>query len=350
MVMGNAGIGPARAKCTALNGRHEAVPAPNPPSRAAVPQAWEDDLVGRLSKALARASGPPPDGETWIGDDAAVLAPPDGVLLLATDAAVAGVHADLGLVGLDDLGWKALTATVSDIAAMGGRPTHALVTICGPPGTDLDRLNAGVAEASAEWSCPVVGGDLSGAPVVVVVVAVSGSVESGGRPPVARSGAVPGDRLFVTGPLGGSAAGLRLLREEAGPPAGAGLADVVAAHRRPRARVAEGETARRAGASAMIDVSDGLSIDAGRLARASGVGLALDGVPVAAGATEDEALGGGEDYELVVATGDPEGLLAAFAAVGLRPPLPIGRCSDDPEERRVGGRPLGEAGWQHELG
>lgn len=319
--------------------------------------------MGRLSVALTRASGPPPVGELWIGDDAAVLAPPAGILLLATDAAVAGVHADLDLVGLDDLGWKALAATVSDISAMGGRPAHALVTICGPPGTDLDRLNQGVAEASAEWACPVVGGDLSGAPVVVVVVAVSGTVEPDGPPPVARSGAAPCDRLFVTGALGGSAAGLRLLRAGAGvpnprgpagpvadPAADAGvLAALASAHRRPRARVAEGEAARRAGASAMIDVSDGLSIDAGRLAWASGVGLALDEVPVAPGARVDEALGGGEDYELVVATGDPEGLLAAFEAAGLRPPLPIGRCTGDPTERRLAGRPLALGGWQHEF-
>jgi len=281
------------------------------------------------------------------------VAPPDGPLLLATDAAVAGVHADLGLVGLDDLGWKALTATVSDIAAMGGRPSHALVAILGPPGTDLEALNRGVAEASGEWSCPVVGGDLSGAPVVAVVVAVSGSLEAAGPPPVTRSGARPGDRLFVTGPLGAAAAGLRRLRAAGAAPGDPGPGDpaaLVAAHRRPRARLAEGETARRAGASAMIDVSDGLAIDAGRLAGASGVGLALDAVPVAAGATDAEALGGGEDYELVVATGDPDGLLVAFAAAGLRAPLAIGWCSDDPAERCLAGRPLGSAGFQHDVG
>jgi thiamine-monophosphate kinase len=270
---------------------------------------------------------------------------------MATDAAVAGVHADLGLVGLDDLGWKALTATVSDIAAMGGRPAHALVAILGPPGTDLEALNRGVAEASGEWSCPVVGGDLSGAPVVAVVVAVSGSLERVGPPPVTRAGARAGDRLFVTGPLGGAAAGLRLLRGADGVPGGpAPAADLVAAHRRPRARLAEGEAARRAGASAMIDVSDGLAIDAGRLAGASGVGLALDTVPVADGATSAEALGGGEDYELVVATADPDGLLGAFAAAGLRAPLAVGWCSDDPAERCLAGAALGSAGFQHEFG
>ncbi len=323
------------------------MPPPNPPPGAARPRATEDELVARLSVALTRASGPPPPSEIWIGDDAAVLERPPGVLLLATDAAVAGVHADLALVGVDDLGWKALTATVSDIAAMGGRPTHALVSICGPPGTDLDRLVDGVAEASAEWDCPVVGGDLSGAPALVVVAAVSGTVGPGGPPAVTRAGARPGDNLFVTGPLGASAAGLRLLREgpgRSGPPA------AVTAHRRPRARVAEGQVARRSGASAMIDVSDGLSIDAGRLALASGVGLALDEVPVAEGARLDEALGGGEDYELVLATAEPNRLVDGFAAAGLRPPIPIGRCTPEPTERRLAGRPLDPVGFEHRFG
>ena len=163
----------------------------------------------------ARATGPAPDAELWIGDDAAVVAAPHGPLVLAADAVVEGVHADLSLVSLDDLGWKALSAAVSDIGAMGARPLHALVTICVPPGTDLDALAEGVAEASAAWNCPVVGGDLSAAAQVVVSVAVSGVLE-GGRPPVTRAGASAGDVLVVTGPLGGSAAGLRLLRSGRG--------------------------------------------------------------------------------------------------------------------------------------
>ncbi len=165
-------------------------PLPTRPRHAGA-RPGEDEVVARLSAALTRASGPAPAGETWIGDDAAVLGPPAGPLVLAT-AAVAAAHADLALVGPDDLGWKALAATLSDLAAMGARSQgHALVSVCGPPDTDLDRLVAGVAGASAEWACPVVGGDLSGAPVLVVVVATAGSVEPGGPPPVRRSGATP---------------------------------------------------------------------------------------------------------------------------------------------------------------
>ncbi|HTZ08165.1 MAG TPA: AIR synthase-related protein, partial [Acidimicrobiales bacterium] len=124
-------------------------------------------------------------------------------------------------------------------------------------------------------------------------------------------------------------------------------AALVLAHRRPRARLAEGETARLAGCRALVDVSDGLAADLGHLASASGVGYRLDAVPVAEGATLDEALGGGEDYELVLATPDPEALVAAFAAAGLAPPLALGRCSADTAERTLAGAPVPPAGYEH---
>lgn len=293
------------------------------------------------------ALGPAPAGEIWIGDDAAVVAAAGGRLVLATDACVAGVHADLSLVGLDDLGWKALTSTVSDVAAVGGRPSHAVVAVCAPAGTDADRLMRGVAEAAARWGCPVVGGDLAVAGQVVVSVAATG-VLGGAEPPVRRSGAAPGHHLVVTGPLGASAAGLRLLRR--GGARTPGEAALVASHRRPEARLEEGLVARAAGASAMMDISDGLALDAHRLAGASGVGIALDDVPVAEGATEEEALGGGEDFELVIATPDPVHLAEAFAAAGLRPPIEVGRCTEDVGERTLRGQPFARAGFEHAVG
>jgi thiamine-monophosphate kinase len=308
--------------------------------------ASEDAVVGRIAAILEAASGPAPLGEIWIGDDAAVVQVPAGPLVLATDACVAGVHADLALVGLDDLGWKALTATVSDIGAVGGWPRHALVSVAAPVGTEVERLTAGVAAAAARWGCPVVGGDVTTAGQLMVSVAATGAL-AGPRPPVLRSGASAGDHLMVTGPLGGSAAGLRVLRR--GDATGAQEAALVESHRRPQARLAEGAVARDAGATAMMDVSDGLALDAHRLATASGVGFALDSVPVAPGATEEEALGGGEDFELLIAVEDPEGLASAFAAAGLRPPLPIGRCTADPAERTLCGRPLAPLGYQHLL-
>ena len=294
----------------------------------------------RVIERLRRLLPEPPPGQTWIGDDAAVVPPPTGRLVLTCDAVVAGVHADLALVGLDDLGWKALSVSVSDVAAMGCRPLYALVTVCGPPETDIDLLYAGIAEAAERYGCPVVGGDLAGAPQLVVSVSVAG--ETGDGAPVLRAGARPGDRVFVTGQLGASAAGLRLLREGSQDP-------VTMAHRRPLARVAEGTAARTAGASAMVDVSDGLSADVAHLAGASGVGVALAVVPVAGRATPEEALGGGEDYELVFTAPDPGDVAAAFAEAGLRPPLAIGVCTTDPAERSLAGKPLASAGWEHDF-
>lgn len=298
-----------------------------------------------------------PPGEVWIGDDAAVLRVPGAQLVASTDAVVGGVHADLDLVGLDDLGWKALATAISDIAAMGARPTHCLVSVTGPPDTDLVELYRGIAQASQRWSCPVVGGDLVSAALLVVSVSVLGVIP-GGQRAVLRSGARPGDSIFVTGGLGASAAGLAWLRSRrsgvsgAGGDTGAGGGvgeRLACAHRRPLARVAEGHAAAAGGATAMIDVSDGLATDLTQLALASSVGFELEDVPVAEGASEAEALGGGEDYELVF-TAAGAGVAAAFAAAGLRPPQRIGRCVADPSLRRLRGQQLGRLGWEHEWG
>jgi thiamine-monophosphate kinase len=305
--------------------------------------------IERIRRGLAGRFGGPPSGEVWIGDDAAVLGEQEGSLLLTTDLTVAGVHADLGVMGLDDLGWRAFVAAVSDIAAMGGVPCHALVGVAGPPSTDLDLLYEGIGSAAEAHGCPVVGGDLSTAWQVVVSVTVTGRSD-GPAPPVLRSGASPGDFLLVTGALGASAAGLCVLRERGLGRARAGgdaEAALVAAHVRPRARLKEGVTARRAGATAMIDISDGLVADLGHLAEASGVGFALEDVPVTVGARADEALGGGEDYELVMAVPDPDRVVAAFADAGFGAPIPIGVCTDDPALRTLRGVSLPTVGFEH---
>jgi thiamine-monophosphate kinase len=122
------------------------------------------------------------------------------------------------------------------------------------------------------------------------------------------------------------------------------------AHRRPRARLAEGVAARCAGTSAMIDVSDGLLLDLARLADASAVGFALEEVPVCPGATLDDALGGGDDYELVMAHPDGAVLTRAFADSGLRPPLVIGSCVGDPATRTLRGEGVSLRGYVHPWG
>jgi thiamine-monophosphate kinase len=316
--------------------------------------------IERIRRLLPAA----PAGETWIGDDAAVVTGPAGeALLFAADAVVEGVHFDFELVEASDVGWKALAVNVSDIAAMGGRPLQAVVSVVGVGAAMLDELFSGIVEAATEYGCDVVGGDLSSGPCLMVSVAITGT--TGERQAVLRSNARPGDLLYVTGALGRSAAGLRALRAASGhleapgsrsapgsghPSGDAALSHLLsAAYRRPAARVAEGLAASRAGATAMIDVSDGLGIDLDRLASASAVGVVLDTVPVADGATREDALAGGEDYELVFSAGDPDAVSSAFKAASLRPPLRIGMCVQDQNIRRLGAEALPATGWEHRL-
>jgi thiamine-monophosphate kinase len=311
----------------------------------------EDETLQRIRHALGggiEAGG--------LRDDAAAVAVPNGgPVIVSVDSVVDGVHVDLGLCSPHDVGWKALMGALSDLAAMGARPIGALVALCVPEAAGGGEMTLGVMEGVAQASqasgCPVVGGDVSAAGVLVVSVTVMGTVDGG--TPVPRSGAAAGDVILVTGPCGGSAAGLRVLRSGAEV---AGLdrveAALAAAYRRPVARLAEGEAARRVGASAMIDVSDGLALDLHRLADVSGVGFTLDSVPVAEGATVDDALGGGEDYELVVVIGAglADACARSWAGAGLRPLHRIGVVTADPSERTLRGRDLAQLGWQHRLG
>jgi thiamine-monophosphate kinase len=300
-------------------------------------------LTGEFAAIAAFADqlpGPTDPRQVWIGDDAAVLSvPAGGRLLLATDAVVEGVHADLTLTGLDDLGWKAIAAAVSDIAAMGGDPGHAVVAVGAPAGTDVALLYEGVQASASAHRCPVVGGDLVASTVLMVAVTVTGSCEA---EPVLRRGARPGDGVWVSRPLGAAAAGLRYHRRA---PHGRDHAELRQAHARPSAELDAGRAARRAGATAMIDVSDGLAADLGHVADASGVGMRLESVPVAPGATLDEALGGGEDFALAFCAPD-EGLVAT-AFSGLRAPVRIGTCTDSAGELTLAGATLDRAGWEH---
>ena len=263
----------------------------------------ETEAVARLQASLP--IGPP--GQTWVGDDAAVV---DGGLLLAVDSVVAGVHVYAG-APLSEVGYRAVVRNVSDIAAMGGRPLHLLVAIVGA--VDIADLYAGIVEAASEYDCSVVGGDISSGPALVLTVAITGRCLGGG--PVLRSGARAGDDVWVTGPLGGAAASNYRMR--------------------PVARVAEGEAARNAGATAMIDISDGLYLDARRVAEASGVGIVIeDGlVPVADGATLAQAVGGGDDYELLYT------LPPGRSGPGVR----VGRCTPNPTELPPA------VGWVHDV-
>jgi len=322
----------------------------------------EQDALARLARLLPTA----PAGETWFGDDAAVVRLPGWggaaglgeivgrgqagpLLLLAVDAVVGDVDADLALTTLADLGWKALAVNLSDIAAMGGRPGHAVVSVVGLSPPKVEELYEGILEASVLYSCPVVGGDLSQGHEVVISVTVTGWAD---ERPVLRSGARPGDRIWVTGPLGAAAAGLRWLRAHGRPKPATAEAALVRAHARPRPALAEGVAARRAGATAMIDVSDGLVADLAHIAEASGVGFDLcpePELPVAPGATLEEALGGGDDYVLAFTMAPRTDAAGVFSAAGLPLPFLIGECVSDPGQRSSAGRALPVTGWEHRL-
>jgi thiamine-monophosphate kinase len=213
------------------------------------------------------------------------------------------------------------------------------------------ELFGGMREACDEYALWLVGGDLSRGRDASIAVTVTGEVAPGKA--ILRSGARAGDRVVVTGELGGSAAGLRLADVATTNEQQVAL---VRRHLRPTARVGEGGVLAAHGATAMMDVSDGLTIDLARLARASRVGatVALGDVPVADGATLEDALGGGEDYELLAALPDDEAVEAARGELkeGFGVPLTqIGRIVDgegltaiEPDGTE---RPLEPAGWDH---
>jgi thiamine-monophosphate kinase len=293
-------------------------------------------LIRRLRSGLAaRAAGV----LTGVGDDTAVLAPTPGAALLATtDLVIENVHFRRGTapprdVGWKDVGWKALAVNLSDIAAMGGRPRWALIGLALPDDTDLadvDALYAGLREAAAPHGVAIVGGDTCASRSGLVLdVTLLG--EHAGTPRL-RSMARPGHVVAVTGSLGRSAAGLHALETRAGGAAGNGLpaddeAELVAAHRRPTARVAEGHwLAAQPAVHAMIDCSDGLATDLGHVCAESRVGarVAIERLPISAATRRAAAafgrdplawaLSGGEDYELLVTV---EAAAAADVARGL---------------------------------
>jgi thiamine-monophosphate kinase len=260
--------------------------------------------------------------------------------LLCCDAGVAGVHLDPSLFPIEDLGFRTAIAALSDIAAMGGRPIGVVASVCAPGDVDVVAIERGIAEACATTGCSVVGGDLSKAAVTSVTVCALGD-ELGGIS-VTRRGASRGDAVYVTGPLGGAAMGLRLRRD------GAGLDDPeLHWFRRPQARIEAGVVVASSGASAMLDVSDGLVRDLRRLVVASGVGVDLHDVPLCDGATVEEGLGGGEDYELVFTHPDPARVSSAFRSAGLEAPVRIGTVTDAAGAVLYGGVAAPDVGWRH---
>ncbi len=266
----------------------------------------------QLVELIARVAGSGDEVSTGIGDDAAVL---DDGTVVSCDMLVAGVDFHPGRVTARQIGARAAAVNLSDLAAMGARPVCLLAAFGLPPGFEgADEL----AEGIASHGVPLAGGDLSRATELTVTVTAVGRAER----PVLRSGGRPGDVLAVTGSLGGQAA--------------SGYTAEVT----PRLQ----EGLRLAGvATAMIDLSDGIATDAGRLARASGCGgrVFLDRLPLAPGATVEQAAAGGEDYELLAAVPPSYRLPGWLTAVGeLTAETGVALLDGD-------GRARDMSGWDH---
>ena len=284
-------------------------------------------IFPRLPNAASALLGP--------GDDAAVVAAPDGRFVVTTDMMIHGPDFRLAWSTAFDLGWKAAASNLSDVAAMGAVPSALVVALAAPKDTPVSFLESfadGLREACAALSpgCGVVGGDLSVSDTLTIAVTAFGDLE--GRPPVTRSGARVGDVVAVAGVLGQAAAGLRMLFQHGATSSPARGSRDIEAQLQPRPPIHQGRLAAIAGATSMIDLSDGLALDAGRVARASGVAFDLHDL------TPDE-LNGGEDHSL----------LATFPGAVPEGFRVIGRVVDG-EGVLVEGAPHETGGWDPYVG
>ena len=293
-----------------------------------------------------------------IGDDAAVWRTGPGTRVLTTDTMVESVHFRTDLASWREIGWKALAVNLSDVAAMGCEPRVSVVSLGLDPDLEVEavtELYEGMLDACEVYGGEIVGGDIVSSPVLFVTVAMVGDASTIDAPVLDRGAASAGDVIGVTGTLGDSAGGLRLMM------AGDGDLDLEARslarrHLLPSPRIEEGLLLRRIGVRAAMDVSDGLIADAGKMCAASGVGAVIEADRVPASAElrrafpkdwRDLALAGGEDYELVFTA--PSETLARAQGMLETPVTVVGRIVEGEGVEVVGqlGSSAASGGWDH---
>jgi thiamine-monophosphate kinase len=308
-----------------------------------VTQTGEFGLIARIIARL----GADPSVPLGPGDDAAVVAAPDRRVVASTDALVAGRHFRGDWVSPVDVGHRAAAANLADIAAMGAAPTALLVALCAPPDLEVawvDGLVDGLAAEAARVGARVVGGDVSASPTLTIVVTALGDLA--GAAPVTRAGARPGDVVAMAGRIGHAAAGFTVLSRGFRSPK-----LLVDAYRRPQVPYPAGPGAATLGATAMIDVSDGLLADAGHVATASGVAIDFhrEAFPLPEQLRNAAEALGVDPYEWILTGGDDHPLLATFPDGTLLPEewRVVGEVHEG-SGVTVDGKPHhGPPGWDH---
>ncbi|MFC1977005.1 thiamine-phosphate kinase [Chloroflexota bacterium] len=324
----------------------------------------------RLIDLLAKMAYDAPDKEVgaWqqlilgIGDDTAAWYGDDSIQLATVDSLIQDVHFTLDITSWEELGWRALAANLSDIAAMGGLPKYALVSLALPDHTEVEDVTAlyrGMIALAQRFEVAIVGGDTSRAPLLAINITILGSTKGQDKHILTRSAAKPGEQVAVTGYLGGSAAGSEVLTKHLSLDSEA-AASLKQAFLQPNPRVAEGQVLVEHGVKAAVDISDGLISDLNHICKASQVSarIEIDRVPIQPAVRAnfgdralELALSGGEDYELLFTAS--AGVIDKVKATASCPITVIGETTADKagEITLVDGKGnlvnLPKTGWEH---
>ena len=330
-----------------------------------VSELGEFGLIDLLAKMVNSSPGSQASRQQLIigiGDDAAAWYGDASTQLATVDSFIQDVHFSLGIASWNELGWKALAANLSDIAAMGSIPRYALVSLALPDYTEVDDVTAlykGMIELAQEFGVAIIGGDTSSAPLVAITITILGNAKNGDKHILTRSAAEPGEKVAVTGELGAAAAGLEMLNKQLqfNPEATTCLKN---AYLHPYPRITEGQLLVDQGVKTAIDISDGLISDLNHICKASQVSarIEIDRVPIQptvkanfGDKSLELALSGGEDYELLFTASAK--IINKVRRAASCPITIIGEIVAD----RIGevtlidrkGNPfnLGKAGWEH---